>query len=57
MILPMELHWQAVLFQLRFAFLQLYFSTFGPKATLQLQCDIEVEPLRTEIIPGPASAL
>ncbi|MEB6665986.1 AraC family transcriptional regulator ligand-binding domain-containing protein [Acinetobacter vivianii] len=38
--------------QLRLPFLQLYFSTFGPKATLQLQCDIEVEPLRTEIILG-----
>ena len=33
-------------------FLQLYFSTFGPKATLQLQCDIELEPLRTEIVLG-----
>jgi hypothetical protein len=38
--------------QLRLPFLQLYFSTFGPKATLQLQCDIDVEPLRTEIILG-----
>ena len=38
--------------QLRLPFLQLYFSTFGSKATLQLQCDIEVEPLRTEIILG-----
>jgi AraC-like DNA-binding protein len=38
--------------QLRLPFLQLHFSTFGPKATLQLQCDIEVEPLRTEIILG-----
>lgn len=38
--------------QLRLPFLQLYFSTFGPKATLQLQCDIEFEPLRTEIVLG-----
>lgn len=38
--------------QLRLPFLQLYFSTFGPKATLQLQCDIELEPLRTEIVLG-----
>lgn len=36
--------------QLRMPFLQLYFSTFGDKATLQLQCDIQLEPLRTEII-------
>ena len=36
--------------QLRMPFLQLYFSTFGERATLQLQCDIELEPLRTEII-------
>ena len=36
--------------QLRMPFLQLYFSTFGEKATLQLQCDINIEPLRTEII-------
>ncbi len=36
--------------QLRMPFLQLYFSTFGPKATLQLQCDFDLEPLRTEII-------
>ncbi|EPQ5005029.1 AraC family transcriptional regulator ligand-binding domain-containing protein [Acinetobacter baumannii] len=38
--------------QLRLPFLQLYFSTFGPKATLQLQCDIELEPLHTEIVLG-----
>ncbi len=31
-------------------FLQLYFSTFGEKATLQLQCDFDIEPLRTEIV-------
>lgn len=36
--------------QLRLPFLQLYFSTFGNNATMQLQCDIELEPLRTEII-------
>lgn len=36
--------------QLRMPFLQLYFSTFGEKATLQLQCDINIEPLRTEIV-------
>lgn len=35
--------------QLRLPFLQLYFSTFGDKATLQLQCDFDIEPLRTEI--------
>ena len=35
--------------QLRMPFLQLYFSTFGEKATLQLQCDFDIEPLRTEI--------
>lgn len=35
--------------QLRMPFLQLYFSTFGEKATLQLQCDFDLEPLRTEI--------
>lgn len=38
--------------QLRMPFLQLYFSTFGEKATLQLQCDIDIEPLRTEIVMG-----
>lgn len=38
--------------QLRMPFLQLFFSTFGEKATLQLQCDIEIEPLRTEIVMG-----
>ena len=36
--------------QLRMPFLQLYFSTFGEKATLQLQCEIDIEPLRTEIV-------
>lgn len=36
--------------QLRLPFLQLYFSTFGDKATLQLQCDIDIEPLRSEIV-------
>ena len=36
--------------QLRMPFLQLYFSTFEEKATLQLQCDITIEPLRTEIV-------
>lgn len=38
--------------QLRMPFLQLYFSTFGEKATLQLQCEVEIEPLRTEIVMG-----
>ncbi|WP_445115905.1 helix-turn-helix domain-containing protein [Acinetobacter sp. WZC-1] len=38
--------------QLRMPFLQLYFSTFGEKATLQLQCHIDLEPLRTEIVMG-----
>ena len=38
--------------QLRMPFLQLYFSTFGENATIQLQCDIEIEPLRTEILLG-----
>ena len=38
--------------QLRMPFLQLYFSTFGEKVTLQLQCDIDIEPLRTEIVMG-----
>ena len=38
--------------QLRLPFLQLHFSTFGPKATLQLQCDINIEPLRSEIVLG-----
>lgn len=37
--------------QLRLPF-TIIFSTFGPKATLQLQCDIELEPLRTEIVLG-----
>ena len=36
--------------QLRLPFVQLYFSTFGQQATLQLQCDIDTEPLRTEIV-------
>ena len=36
--------------QLRLPFLQLFFSTFGEKATLQLQCDIDLQPLRNEII-------
>ncbi|WP_286832392.1 MULTISPECIES: AraC family transcriptional regulator [Acinetobacter] len=35
--------------QLRLPFLQLFFSTFGVKATVQLQTDIQMEPLRTEI--------
>lgn len=35
---------------LRMPFLQLNFSTFEENATLQLQCDIELEPLRTEIL-------
>src|SRR5690606_31096756 len=35
--------------QLRMPFLQLFFSTFGSKATVQLQTDIQLEPLRTEI--------
>lgn len=35
--------------QLRLPFLQLFFSTFGAKATVQLQTDIQLEPLRTEI--------
>ena len=35
--------------QLRLPFLQLFFSTFGIKATVQLQTDIQMEPLRTEI--------
>lgn len=35
--------------QLRMPFLQLFFSTFGEKATLQLQGEIDLEPLRTEI--------
>lgn len=38
--------------QLRMPFLQLYFSTFGEQATLQLRCDIDIEPLRTEIVIG-----
>ncbi len=36
--------------QLRLPFLQLYFSTFGSNATIQLQCDIDIEPLRTELV-------
>lgn len=35
--------------QLRLPFLQLFFSTFGIKASVQLQTDIQMEPLRTEI--------
>lgn len=35
--------------QLRMPFLQLFFSTFGSKATIQLQTDVTLEPLRTEI--------
>ena len=35
--------------QLRMPFLQLFFSTFGTKATIQLQTDVSFEPLRTEI--------
>jgi len=35
--------------QLRLPFLQLFFSTFGNKATVQLQTDIQLEPIRTEI--------
>lgn len=35
--------------QLRLPFLQLFFSTFGVKAIVQLQTDIQMEPLRTEI--------
>lgn len=35
---------------LRMPFLQLYFSTFEENATLQLQCEITLEPLRTEIV-------
>lgn len=35
--------------QLRMPFLQLFFSTFGAKASVQLQTDILLEPLRTEI--------
>lgn len=36
--------------QLRMPFLQLYFSTFSDKATLELKCNIDVQPLRNEII-------
>lgn len=36
--------------QLRMPFLQLYFSTFGDKATIELKCNIELQPLRNEII-------
>ncbi len=36
--------------QLRLPFIQLYFSTIEHQATLELQCDIEIEPLRTEIV-------
>ena len=36
--------------QLRMPFLQLYFSTFGEKVTIQIQSEIDIEPLRTEIL-------
>ncbi len=36
--------------QLRMPFLQLYFSTFGDKATIELKCNIDLQPLRDEII-------
>ena len=36
--------------QLRMPFLQFHFSTFTEQVTLQLQCDIDIEPLRTEIV-------
>ncbi len=36
--------------QLRMPFLQLYFSTFGEKATIELKCDIDLLPLRNEIV-------
>ena len=35
--------------QLRLPFLQLFFSTFSDQATIQIQTDIQIEPLRTEI--------
>ncbi len=36
--------------QLRLPFIQLYCASIEHQATLQLQCDIEIEPLRTEIV-------
>lgn len=36
--------------QLRMPFLQLYFSTFGEKATIEIKCNIDLEPLREEIL-------
>mgnify|MGYP001187713430 CR=1 FL=1 len=36
--------------QLRMPFLQLYFSTFGEKATIELKCHIDLQPLHNEII-------
>lgn len=36
--------------QLRMPFLQLYFSTFSDKATIELKCSIDLHPLRNEII-------
>ena len=36
--------------QLRMPFLQLYFSTFTDKANIELKCNIELQPLRNEII-------
>ncbi|NHB57487.1 helix-turn-helix transcriptional regulator [Acinetobacter shaoyimingii] len=36
--------------QLRMPFLQFHFSTFTEQVSLQLQCDIDIEPLRTEIV-------
>lgn len=36
--------------QLRMPFLQLYFSTFTQKATIELKCNIDLQPLRNEII-------
>ena len=35
--------------QLRLPFLQIYFSTFAEKATLQIRSDVTLEPLRSEI--------
>ena len=36
--------------QLRMPFLQLYFSTFSDKATIEVKCNIDLQPLRNEII-------
>lgn len=36
--------------QLRMPFLQLYFSTFSDKATIELKCNIDLQPLSNEII-------